>query len=236
MSNNRKRRWKKKKNKKSPQRTEAVQGQQKVWWNKDVAQSHRMGLPPCIGVFRDEKCSDFTLCHWTSSQFLETSVSPVSHILQALQGRDTPIFTDKVSTGSNSNRETRIKKSSAYCSHQELPYLQSFFSTVCCVLPYWGFLGTFYWGKRHTDSAVTLSREQPGWVRTEAVVTSGDRGSKASRSPQSPQILVLCNCTGWKQNKTKQKKEKQKNKPSSLKGEREILKFKGNFSCDLCYL
>lgn len=54
-----------------------------------------------LGYLGEEENSDLTLCHWTSSPFLETSVPPVSHILQALQGRDTAVFTDKVSTGPN---------------------------------------------------------------------------------------------------------------------------------------
>lgn len=51
------------------------------------------------------------------------------------------MFTDKVSTGPNSNTETRIKKLSAYCSQQELPYCKAFlalFVVFCHTGVFWG--------------------------------------------------------------------------------------------------
>lgn len=56
------------------------------------------------------------------------------------------VFTRKVSAGPNSNTETRIKSSSASFKQQELPHLQNFFLTLCCVSPYRGFR-TFYLGR-----------------------------------------------------------------------------------------
>lgn len=73
------------------------------------------------------------------------------HILQALQGRDTSVFTDKVSTGHNSNIETRIKKSSAHCRQQELPQLQSFLTPFIVVFHTGALLGHF------TEGSVQLS-------------------------------------------------------------------------------
>lgn len=224
-----------------------------------------------LGYLGDEESSDFTLCHWTSSPFLETSVSPVSHTLQALQGRDAPVFTDEVSTGPNSNVETRIKESSAYCSQQELSYLQSSFSTICCVLPYWGFLGHFtevsgrlaLWGQVSCKGQQKVQQQQGLWLlKSRAGKLSplsceppkaklrwhwaksshagwGARGSGDIRGQGLPKPAghfraLLCSDLGSLQlHCLKTKKRTNKNKPFSLKGEREILKFKGNFSCDL---